>query len=356
MIAASVGGMLTMGLMMMALMGGMMAGITGFVNQAGGSVHNASSMGDRCDDTSDSVSAVGGGAAGLPDVVGMWEAQAQAWFDGQQGPNNVCAPYAWGQCTWWSCMREHKMGNTTGSYWGNGQDWVSSAAGNGWQVGKVAVGSVVSFAAGTTAPTVGGGSVTVDPSYGHVAVIESVDENAKTFTTSEKGGGYPVYSYTYSYDPLPAGVSVAAPPEGGGDTAVEGSGDGGSDGVLDMCEPGEGGEASSDEDGYHASVETAKKIARDLIKSGYPDWDNDEDWEALVWIYDHESGWRWDAENPSSGAYGIPQSLPGNKMADFGSDWKDNATTQLKWGLNYIKNRYGSPTGAKSFWESHNWY
>lgn len=328
-------------------------------NAENSGVYSASSS-DRCDEKDDSTTAVGGDTGELPDVVGMSTTQAMDWFGGQQGPNNVCAPYALGQCTWWSCMREHKMGNTTGSYWGNGNQWVSSAVANGWREGVVEVGSVVSFVAGSTTPAVGGGSQTVAQTYGHVAVIEVVNEDAKTFTTSEKGGSVNVYSYTYSYDPLPDTLSVAAPPEGGGgETATSGdSGDSGEEDIDDCKVDGEdtSGDAVSEEDGWHADPETAKKIARDLIRTGYPDWDNDEDWEALVWIYDHESGWRWNADNPTSDAYGIPQSLPGSKMATFGDDWQDNATTQLKWGLSYIKGRYNSPHEAKEFWEANHWY
>ncbi len=58
----------------------------------------------------------------------------------------------------------------------------------------------------------------------------------------------------------------------------------------------------------------------------------------------------------SSGAYGIPQALPASKLASAGDDWKDDAATQIKWGLNYIAGRYGSPSAAKTFWLAHNWY
>lgn len=73
-------------------------------------------------------------------------------------------------------------------------------------------------------------------------------------------------------------------------------------------------------------------------------------------MWTHESNWRTTAENASSGSYGIPQSLPGSKMAAFGSDWKTNPVTQIKWGLSYIKNRYGTPCDAWSFWQTHNFY
>jgi len=79
-------------------------------------------------------------------------------------------------------------------------------------------------------------------------------------------------------------------------------------------------------------------------------------WDALNWIYMHESGWNQYAKNPSSDAYGIPQALPGSKMASAGADWRTNAATQIKWGLGYIAERYGTPTKAQQFWKAHNWY
>lgn len=106
-------------------------------------------------------------------------------------------------------------------------------------------------------------------------------------------------------------------------------------------------------DGTHASPEQAKQIARSMLPA--KGWGDDQ-YECLVWVWDHESGWRWNAENPSSGAYGIPQALPADKLAAAGADWHENATTQITWGLGYIQGRYNNPCGAKSFWLSHNWY
>lgn len=73
-------------------------------------------------------------------------------------------------------------------------------------------------------------------------------------------------------------------------------------------------------------------------------------------LWFHESGWNVTAENPSSGAYGIPQALPASQMASAGADWRTNAATQIRWGLNYIHSRYGSPCGAWSHEEAHGWY
>ncbi|MEV5121791.1 transglycosylase SLT domain-containing protein [Streptomyces decoyicus] len=73
-------------------------------------------------------------------------------------------------------------------------------------------------------------------------------------------------------------------------------------------------------------------------------------------IVDHESTWNYKATNASSGAYGLVQALPGSKMASAGADWQTNPATQIKWGLNYMNDRYGSPCGAWSFWQANSWY
>lgn len=80
------------------------------------------------------------------------------------------------------------------------------------------------------------------------------------------------------------------------------------------------------------------------------------EYNCLLWLWNHESGWRADAHNPYSGAYGIPQSLPGNKMASAGGDWRTNAATQIDWGLGYISDRYDAPCGAWAHFEARNWY
>lgn len=76
---------------------------------------------------------------------------------------------------------------------------------------------------------------------------------------------------------------------------------------------------------------------------------------CLVDIWNRESGWSYDAENPS-GAYGIPQALPGSKMASAGADWQTNPATQIRWGLGYIKQIYGNPCSAWAFEEANGYY
>jgi resuscitation-promoting factor RpfB len=76
---------------------------------------------------------------------------------------------------------------------------------------------------------------------------------------------------------------------------------------------------------------------------------------CLLDLWNRESGWVYDAEN-ASGAYGIPQALPGSKMASAGPDWETNPATQIKWGLGYIKEIYGNPCSAWAFEEANGYY
>ncbi|SEL90684.1 hypothetical protein SAMN05414137_11515 [Streptacidiphilus jiangxiensis] len=73
-------------------------------------------------------------------------------------------------------------------------------------------------------------------------------------------------------------------------------------------------------------------------------------------IISHESGWNVSATNPSSGAYGLAQALPGSKMASAGADWQTSAATQIRWALSYMNSTYGSPNAAWSFWQANGWY
>ncbi len=84
-------------------------------------------------------------------------------------------------------------------------------------------------------------------------------------------------------------------------------------------------------------------------------WDYNQ-FSCLVKLWERESNWRWNATNRSSGAYGIPQSLPASKMASAGADWRTNPETQILWGLGYIDGRYGSPCAALLHSDVNNWY
>ncbi|WP_438291975.1 transglycosylase SLT domain-containing protein [Streptomyces sp. HUAS TT7] len=96
------------------------------------------------------------------------------------------------------------------------------------------------------------------------------------------------------------------------------------------------------------SIADVQAIARQIVPSGQ--------FQCFSNIVNNESSWNFQATNAGSGAYGLVQALPGNKMASAGDDWQTNPATQIKWGLGYMNERYGSPCGAWSFWQAHSWY
>ncbi|WP_438318134.1 transglycosylase SLT domain-containing protein [Streptomyces sp. HUAS TT3] len=98
-----------------------------------------------------------------------------------------------------------------------------------------------------------------------------------------------------------------------------------------------------------AAPTSAKAIAQQMIK-------DPAQFAAFDKIVSHESGWNYQATNASSGAYGLVQALPASKMASAGADWKTNPATQIKWGLDYMNSRYGSPVQAWNFWQANHWY
>ncbi|WP_405869647.1 MULTISPECIES: transglycosylase SLT domain-containing protein [unclassified Streptomyces] len=96
------------------------------------------------------------------------------------------------------------------------------------------------------------------------------------------------------------------------------------------------------------SVAAIQSMARQMVPSGQ--------FQCFSNIVDHESSWNYHAVNASSGAYGLFQALPASKYSSVGSDWQTNPATQIKWGLNYMNSRYGSPCDAWSFWQANSWY
>jgi hypothetical protein len=78
--------------------------------------------------------------------------------------------------------------------------------------------------------------------------------------------------------------------------------------------------------------------------------------KCLEELWEKESNWRHNVKNPNSSAYGIPQALPGKRMAEIGHDWKTNPITQVKWGLRYIENRYKTPCNALADHKRKGWY
>ncbi|OXS33677.1 hypothetical protein CHR28_20330 [Streptomyces sp. XY006] len=96
------------------------------------------------------------------------------------------------------------------------------------------------------------------------------------------------------------------------------------------------------------TIAQIQAMARQMVPAGQ--------FQCFSNIVDHESDWNYKAVNPSSGAYGMFQALPGSKMSSVGADWRTNPATQIKWGLNYMNERYGSPCDAWSFWQANHWY
>jgi hypothetical protein len=96
------------------------------------------------------------------------------------------------------------------------------------------------------------------------------------------------------------------------------------------------------------STSAIQAMARQMVPSGQ--------FQCFSNIVDHESSWNYRAVNASSGAYGLFQALPASKYSSAGSDWQTNPATQIKWGLNYMNSRYGSPCEAWSFWQANSWY
>ncbi|WP_428952596.1 lytic transglycosylase domain-containing protein [Streptomyces sp. cg35] len=96
------------------------------------------------------------------------------------------------------------------------------------------------------------------------------------------------------------------------------------------------------------SVSQIQAMARQMVPSGQ--------FQCFSNIVDHESSWNYKATNASSGAYGLFQALPASKYSSAGADWQTNPATQIKWGLNYMNGRYGSPCEAWSFWQANSWY
>ncbi|MFX4291958.1 transglycosylase SLT domain-containing protein [Streptomyces bohaiensis] len=93
----------------------------------------------------------------------------------------------------------------------------------------------------------------------------------------------------------------------------------------------------------------SKDIAREVIG-------DDAQFACFSSIVERESSWDHTATNAESGAYGLVQSLPGDKMASEGADWRTNPETQIRWGVDYMNERYGSPCAAWSFWQANHWY
>ena len=263
---------------------------------------------------------------------------------------NSATNYYFGNCTdfvIWRVNRDdgvlhepwkHVKDNTTPDG-GNGYEWGADTALPGWvNVTKPSPGDIISFQRGSQ-----GGRWSSE--FGHVAYIGQVSANGSITVENYGTGEYFVTNYTA--DALSQLVSTGQAiikhnPNSKvkikkiGDSSIVDPGGGGYSGVGGPLPP-----------------ETAKAAAKSMLPAY--GW-NDAQYQCLEIMWTRESNWNYAAENPSSGAYGIPQSLPANKMASVASDWHDNAVTQITWGLGYIKERYGSPCQAWAWWQKYNWY
>ena len=235
--------------------------------------------------------------------------------------------YEYGNCTDFAAWRVNRDAGVSSAPWkyrhdltplgGNGGQWGLSGNLPGWKTTVTPQpGDIISIPAGVAILGASGGP------YGHVAYIAQVNASSVLIENYGKGKYYktnPTASQLATY--IASGQAVVKHNPLGRSKAT-GGGD-------------------------------AKQYALRTLN-------DDTQYQCLVQLWNHESGWKVDAENPSSGAYGIPQALPGNRMASAGADWKTNGITQVNWGLQYIQQRpdYGNPCAAWSKWQSRSphWY
>ncbi len=148
-------------------------------------------------------------------------------------------------------------------------------------------------------------------------------------------------------------VSAVDPAEGTKVGPIDGGGPSGETLVPRRIKQAVANESSTGAQSGSPDVEKNKNTARLLCQPF--GWSSGTEWDDLENLWEQESGWNELAENPS-GAYGIPQALPGSKMASAGPDWKTDAATQIRWGLGYIAGRYGSPSAAWKHEQANGWY
>lgn len=212
---------------------------------------------------------------------------------------------------------------------GNGKQWGDDGNLPGWD--KVAVaekiqhGDVISMHDAFEA----------DATYGHVAYIATVNVNKGKLTWQ---------SYSYNkYEVRTVNLSDVQKGLDNGTVVVK----------HNPHRKDVSGSASAC--AITGDAKDAKEYAKKQLAK-HDDWDQDKEFACLDKLWTRESNWRWNADNPSSHAYGIPQSLPGDKMASEGDDWRTNYKTQIRWGLNYIKGRYQTPCGAWDHSQATGWY
>ncbi|MDR1999863.1 MAG: ubiquitin-like domain-containing protein [Frankiaceae bacterium] len=177
------------------------------------------------------------------------------------------------------------------------------------------------------------------------AAVSQADVTAPVTQVERVGTKAPAAAAPVASPPASSSSDGSAPTGSSGSSGPSGSGSSGGGSVPSSAPP---APASSGDNSPAGAQATAQSMLADR------GWGADQ-FSCLVSLWNKESGWRVGASNPS-GAYGIPQALPGSKMGAYGSDWQTNAATQIAWGLSYIASRYGTPCGAWSSWQSQGWY
>lgn len=204
--------------------------------------------------------------------------------------------------------------------------------------------AAVGFLGAYLVPTTAALADVAAPASGEVSLYavaagapQSIAVSADTSGEAIQRDGYAVEVIEPEPEPEPEPAAVAA------------DGDEGTDGAEAAAEP----PAVWAPPAVAPDPGSAQAIAHDMVMAR--GW-GEEEFSCLVALWNKESGWRVNALNAGSGAYGIPQSLPGNKMASAGADWETNPATQITWGLGYIQGRYGAPCGAWGHSQATGWY
>lgn len=288
-----------------------------------------------------------GGAAGVV-AAGMGDDYPYKGMGSSSA--NPDTGYFYGNCTDFAIWRVNRDDGVTKSPWkhvnsnttpagGHGYQWGNDSALPGWEkVSTPTPGDIISFQPGAQ-----GGRW--NASFGHVAYVGQVGADGSMVT--ENYGDAEYFLENYRPDMVKQLVSS-------GQAVIKHN----PNSKLKIKT--ENGVTTVDNANYAAagtSAGDAQAYAKTQMKAY--GWD-DNQFACLVELWNHESGWNYTADNPTSDAYGIPQALPGEKMASEGADWATNPQTQIRWGLKYIKDRpdYGSPCAAWTLWQqrSPHWY
>ena len=288
-----------------------------------------------------------GGAAGVV-AAGMGDDYPYKGMGSSSA--NPDTGYFYGNCTDFAIWRVNRDEGVTKKPWkyvnanttpagGHGYQWGNDSALPGWEkVSKPTPGDTISFQPGAQ-----GGRW--NASFGHVAYVAQVGADGSMVT--ENYGDAEYFLENYTPDMVKQLVSS-------GQAVIK------HNPHSKLKVKTENGVTTVDNAHYAAagtSAGDAQAYAKTQMKAY--GWD-DKQFACLVELWNHESGWNYTADNPTSDAYGIPQSLPGEKMASEGADWATNPQTQIRWGLKYIKERpdYGSPCAAWTLWQQRDphWY